>query len=140
MEEENRRLQRNFEKAKAKAVVLQQRCRDQRDEIRHLEEEVAQPKLIKQLKDDHGKYTDEVKTCVIQLMGESDLSAGKVEKVIQTVTSHLTENKIELRQLPSKTTALRFADIGHALSKIQIFNEITRQPFDLHVDGTSRDH
>ena len=84
-----------------------------------------EPKLIKQLKDDQGKYTDEVKTCVTQLMGESDVSAAKVGKVIQTVTSHLTRNKIELSQLPSKTTALRFADIGHALSKIQIFDEIT---------------
>ena len=94
------------------------------------------------MKDDQGKYTDEVKTCVIQLMGpgESDVSAAKIGKVIQTVTSHLTGNKLELAELPSKTTALRFADIGHALTKIQIFNEITSQRFDLHLDGTSRDH
>lgn len=73
-------------------------------------------------------------------MGESDVSAAKVGKVIQTVTSHLTGKKLELAELPSKTTALHFADIGHALTKIQIFDEITSQRFDLHLDGTSRDH
>ena len=140
LEEDNRSIQRNFEKTKAKAAGLRKRCRDQRDEIRQLEEEVTQPQLRKQLKDDQGKYTDEVKTCVIQLMGESDVSAAKVGKVIQTVTSHLTGNKLELAELPSKTTALHFADIGHALTKFQIFNEITSQRFDLHLDGTSRDH
>ena len=76
---------------------------------------------MKQLKDDQGKYTDEVKTWVIQLMGQSDVLAAKVGKVIQTVTSHLTGNKHELAELPSKTTALCFADISHALTKIQIF-------------------
>ena len=90
-----------------------------RDEIRHFEKEAAQ--LMKQLKDDQVKYTDEVKTWVIQLTGERDVSAAKAGKVIQTVTSHLTGNKLELAELPNKTTALRFADISHALTKIQIF-------------------
>ena len=61
LEEGKRSIQRNFDKTKAKAAVLQKRCRDQREEMRHLEEEVTQPQLRKQLKDDQGKYTDELR-------------------------------------------------------------------------------
>jgi hypothetical protein len=92
------------------------------------------------IKDDHGHYTDNMKRCVIQLMGESDVAAGKVGQVIRTVTTQLMGKPVEIKDLPSKTTALRYADMGLALTKLQIVEELTSQPFDLHTDGTTRDH
>ncbi|XP_076447511.1 uncharacterized protein LOC143284579 [Babylonia areolata] len=103
-----------------------------------LQEEIAQESI--QLRTPKGHYTPTVQACVIELMG-NEIAASRVGPVIKCVLSHLcSKQNIQLCDLPSKTTCLRFADIGHALSKMQIAEELKSQLFDLHVDGTSRDH
>lgn len=59
-------------------------------------------------------------------------------KLMQTVTTNIAGEHIPLKHLPNKTTALWFAGIGNALTKIQILEELTTHTFDLDFDGTSR--
>ena len=41
--------------------------------------------------------------------------------------------------LPSARSAIRFADVGHVLSKIQVTDAILKSDhFDLHADGTTK--
>ena len=55
------------------------------------------------------------------------------------VGSFIHDIDIPASELPSRSTALRFADIGNALTFIQIEQELSSRTFDLHMNGTSRD-
>ena len=55
------------------------------------------------------------------------------------IVRHLFKIDIEPYKLLSNSTALRFADVGHALSKMLILDEMKSQLFDLHMDDTSRE-
>ena len=48
--------------------------------------------------------------------------------------------EIPLDSLPSERTVRRYADQAHILAKMQVAETVLVANFDLHVDGTSRDH
>ena len=84
------------------------------------------------------KFTDNVVTCTAQLVGECDIAAHSCRQVIQCVAQHIFKCDIPDGELPSKSSALRFADVGHVIAKMHAREEMTTKAFDLHCDGTSR--
>ena len=85
-------------------------------------------------------YPDNIRKCIIQLQGESGVSAKKCPEVIQCVSKWLFGVNFTEKDLPYFKTALNMADEGHMLSKMQVEEAISTQHFDLHMDGTSQDH
>ena len=83
---------------------------------------------------------DVIKT-IIELIGEAEVPAARCSKIIHIVSKHIHHVDIPLSDLPSERTSLRFADQGHVLAKYHIANNIdTAENFDLHSDGTTKDH
>ena len=115
-----------------KALALEAEVKKLADEC----EASFKPVVLRQEKG----YTPAVQACVIELIGH-EVAAERVGSVMKSVLSHLgILPNVQISDLPSKSTCLRFADIGHVLSKLQIQEELKKQLFDLHVDGTSKDH
>lgn len=74
---------------------------------------------MKRLKDPQtGYFTSEAKLLIMELVGQLEVSTERVGAVIEAVSRHLFQMKIPQCDLPSARSALRFADVGHALSKI----------------------
>ena len=87
-----------------------------------------------------NKFTDEIVKCTIGLMALG-VSGNNCGPVMQTVASQLFCVDIPSSALPSERSAIRFADQGHCLAKIQIADAILQSTsYDIHTDGTSRDH
>ena len=85
-----------------------------------------------------GKFVDNVVICVAQLMGEYDIAAHYCASIIECVAKHIFHCSIPPSQLPSKSSCLRFINIGHVIAKLHIREETSTNKFDLHTDGTSR--
>ena len=86
-------------------------------------------------------FVNSLEKCVMELVGELDVPTNKCSQVIQTVGKWLFDKKIPLNQLPSASTANSMVDRAHVLSKFQVAEEIiSSEKWDLHGDGTSRDH
>ena len=90
----------------------------------------------------HGnRFGDGIVKSVIELVGENEVPAGRCAKVIKTVGKTVFDVDISMSELPSERTALRFADQGHVLAKIQLGDEMNKaEGWDLHSDGTTKDH
>lgn len=73
-------------------------------------------------------------------MGEAEVSAQNTAKVIHIVSKHVFRTEIPLHDLPSDRSALRFADRGHVLAKYHLAQELGNNKWDLHGDGTTKDH
>ena len=93
-----------------------------------------------ELKDDvTGHFTKDTVKCVIELIGEKEVSVTRVAEVIQTVFKHLTGYLIPSDDLPSLRSILRFSDKGHVISKIQVAKALLHsEHFDIHTDGTTK--
>lgn len=94
---------------------------------------------ILRLKDDKGHFKSEAVTCVMMLVGECEVAPSRCGAVIQAVASHVFHATVPDSDLPSTRSALRFADRGHVLSKMQLSEALLEgDAWDLHLDGTSR--
>ncbi|XP_041362472.1 uncharacterized protein LOC121378388 [Gigantopelta aegis] len=88
-----------------------------------------------------NKYSDAVVKCIIQLIGEASVPASRCASVIQCVSKCLFDRQIDIDKLLSERSTLRYADRGHVLAKYHIADSIMKSDrFDMHSDGTSRDH
>ena len=88
-----------------------------------------------------GRFTDDIVKCVIQLIGEVGIAACRCSKTIQCVSQCLFHVALEEKDLPSDRSNMRFADRGNVLSEMHLAETILdSNGFDLHTDGTSRDH
>lgn len=77
----------------------------------------------------------------MNLIGECDVPSTKCGLVIQAVSKWIFEKDIPLTQLPSSNTCIEMADRAQVLSKYQVTERLTTtERWDLHTDGTSRDH
>lgn len=87
------------------------------------------------------QFTSAIVKTVISLIS-CGISGKNCAKIIQIVAKHLFDVNIADEDLPSERTSLRFADQGHYLAKYQVAETILRPDnrFDLHIDGTTRDH
>ena len=73
------------------------------------------------------------------LVGECEVAPSRCGAVIQAVASHVFHATVPNSDLPSTHSALRFADRGHVLSKMQLSEALLEgDAWDLHLDGTSR--
>ena len=86
------------------------------------------------------KFTDNVVTYTAQLVSECDIAAHSCRQVIQCVARHIFKCDIPDGELSSKSSALRFVDVGHVIAKMHATarEEMTTKAFDLQCDGTSR--
>ncbi|KAL3857378.1 hypothetical protein ACJMK2_012053 [Sinanodonta woodiana] len=147
------RLRREARAAKTSHCYSQRICRVQRASLREktakikeLEEENiilranAEPLHVLLLKDpDTGYFTRETVKCVIELIGEKEVSATRCAEVIETVCKHLLDIHLPQTELPSLRSVLRFADKGHIISKFQLADAVLNsEHFDIHTDGTTK--
>ena len=117
------------------------------EKIQRIEQECE--KLAHELEDnneklvlkDGNKYSDSVVTCIMQLIGEIGISSSRCSPAIQCVAKTLFDCAIEQADLPSDRSVMRFADRGNVLAECHLTDTILKSDgFDLHTDGTSRDH
>ena len=102
--------------------------------LNELQAEVPLP----QTRTESGYFKDFVAKCVYELVGECEVPAYRCRQVIQTVVKHFFGVEFLDSDLPGKTTSLRFADQSHALAKMQVAEETSKQKFDIHSDGTTK--
>ena len=87
------------------------------------------------------RFSDNIVKCVIQLVGEAEVPANRCREVIKIVCLCLFGKDIDLHDLPSERSVLRFADQGHFLAKYHLADSVSQSDrFDYHLDGTSKDH
>ncbi|KAK6173018.1 hypothetical protein SNE40_016558 [Patella caerulea] len=124
-----------IEKLKEKVTKIEQEC----------------DKLARELEDQHEKfgpilkngnrYSDAVVTCIKQLIGKIGISLSRCSPAIQCVGKCLFDWNIDLADLPSDRSVMRFADRGNVPAECHLTDTMFRSDgFDLHTDGTSRDH
>ena len=86
------------------------------------------------------QYTPEMQKCVMELVGECEVSSKNCSKVIQAVSRWLYSKTIPQSDLPCPNTVVNIMDKAQVLSKFQVAETIlASEAFDLHGDGTSRD-
>ncbi|XP_064636439.1 uncharacterized protein LOC135493239 isoform X1 [Lineus longissimus] len=86
-------------------------------------------------------YSNEIVKCIIQLIGEVNIPAGRCAPAIKCIANCLFDCKVEMKDLPSIRTTGRFADRGHVLAKYHVTDSILQNDrYDMHSDATSRDH
>ena len=96
---------------------------------------------LKMREENSNKFTTDVIKCVVELIGEAEVSGKNCGKVIDVVSRNLFHVKLDPRDIPSERSSLRFADKGHVLAKCQLGEELLNSSCaDLHSDGTSKDH
>ena len=157
-EDEMSRLKAEIRSIKIKACKLKKKLRMVREEKITLTKELVKVKsecaeLQGELlvKDSEGletklhsrgqPYTEAVEKCVMELVGELDVPTSKCSAVIETVSRWLFNKDISKEDLPSASTATNIVDRAHVLSKYQVAESmVTSEKWDLHGDGTSRDH
>ena len=83
-------------------------------------------------------YSTEIQMCAAQLVGELEIAAARVPEVIHCVGKHVFNTEISLEDLPKKTSVFRYVDSAHAVAKMQLQEQMQKNRFDLHTDGTSR--
>ncbi|KAK7480216.1 hypothetical protein BaRGS_00028492 [Batillaria attramentaria] len=72
---------------------------------------------------------------------EFSIKSGGSEDIKHHVASEKHKKNTAIREgekTNNKITALRCADVGHVIAKLHVKEELSRQKFDLHSDGTSR--
>ena len=85
-----------------------------------------------------NKFTKDVIKCVIELMGRAEISGKNCRNVIEIVSRNLF---LDLKDLPSERSSLRYADKGHVLAKQQLTGFLLQASHvNLHSDGTTRNH
>ena len=117
---------------------LKQELKDMKDRVNaaEIEERVAEDNTIEtRLK--NRKFAPGVVKTVISLISHG-VSGANCAKVIQTVATNLFGQELELSDLPSERTSLRFADQGHVLGKAQVAEAMMNDTYDLHSDGTTK--
>jgi hypothetical protein len=91
--------------------------------------------------DGSNKFSEDIIKCVIELIGEAEVPADRCGQIIHIVSKHVHHVDIPLCDLPSKRSALRFSDRGHYLAKYHVAETLVNtKHWDLHSDGTSKDH
>jgi hypothetical protein len=85
-------------------------------------------------------FTDNIRKCIMAHQGEAGVSAKQCSPVIQIVAKHVFDVVISSDDLPTERTAINMADEGHWLSKYQVGESLQKETWDLHSDGTTRDH
>ena len=130
------------------AQVLHERTRklDLRRENRHLRqrilelEGIAGERRVIRLKDpDTGYFTEDAKVCIMQLVGQHEIAAGRCGEVIQTFCRTVLHAEVPEGDLPSERSVGRFLDMGQVIAKMHVGDAITKsERFDLHTDGTSK--
>ena len=130
--------------AKCRLKLALGRCQQLKQQHPDPQPEVPNPAApdefpILRLKDDKGHFKSEAITCVMMLVGECEVAPSRRGAVIQAVASHVFHATVPNSDLPSTRSALRFADRGHVLSKMQLSEALLEgDAWDLHLDGTSR--
>ena len=90
---------------------------------------------------DGQHYTEEVQKTVMELVGEKEVSSKNCCGVIQAVAHWMFGKNIQTSDLPCPNTAVNLMDKAHVLSKFQVAESIMdASAWNLHSDGTSRDH
>ena len=88
-----------------------------------------------------NRFTDNVCRCIIQLIGEVNIPANRCSPAIACISNCLFHTYVDMKDLPSQRTNLRYTDQGHILAKYHITDAIkSAEVFDMHNDGTTRDH
>ncbi|XP_064622531.1 uncharacterized protein LOC135484780 [Lineus longissimus] len=99
------------------------------------------PDSFQTREDVNNRFTDELELCAMELSGECEVASARVRKVIQCVSKWLHGQNIKDGDLPSASTVCNFVDRAHVLAKLQVAEECSESKcWDLHSDGTSRDH
>ena len=112
-----------------------------KDDVIHLTEEDNVKVAIETREEGSKKFTKNVVKCVIQLIGETEVSAKNCGTAMKIVCDNLLDIQLNPEDLPSERSSLRFADQGHILAKHQIAEALLETSYsDLHSDGTTRDH
>lgn len=89
---------------------------------------------------DGNENTSDIEKCVMELVGECEVSSQKCAKVIQA-TSKLFSSEIPLCELPSSNTVIHMMDGAQVLNSFQVAEKmLSSDRWNLHMDGTSRDH
>ena len=125
-------------KSDAKRRKLEEHLANAEDTIMHLLDQCENMQEVPETRTESGYYKDFVIKCIYQLIGECEVPAGRCRQVIQTVSNYIFSVAFPDDALPAKSSNLRFADQSHGLAKLQIADELGKQEFDLHCDGTSR--
>ena len=90
---------------------------------------------------DGQHYTEEVQKTVMELVGEKEVSSKNCCGVIQAVAHWMFGKNIPTCDLPCPNTAVNLMDKAQVLSKFQVAESIMdASAWNLHSDGTSRDH
>ena len=91
-----------------------------KDDVIHLTEEDNVKVAIETREEGSKKFTKNVVKCVIQLIGETAVSAKNCGTAMKIVCDNLLDIQLNPEDLPSERSSLRFADQGHILAKHQI--------------------
>ena len=92
-------------------------------------------------KTDEGQYNNAIQKCVMGLMGEYDVPSTKCATIIRHVSQCLHNKDIPLSELPCPNTCVNMLDRAQVLSKYQLTESmVTSKSWDMHYDGTTRDH
>ena len=86
-------------------------------------------------------YHENIEKCVMELVGELEVSTANASPVIACVAKWVFGKDVPLADLPKSSIATTMIDRAHVLAKIQVAEEmLNSQRWDLHSDGTTRDH
>ena len=135
-----RALQLSHAGLKRRLALVQRRYRRELEQKAPKAEVIVEPDTpVLRLKDENGHFTTEAKICVMALVVEQEIPAHRCGTIIQTVARHLFGARVPDSDLPSQRSALRFADLGHVVSKSHVADVLANSDhWDLHTDGTSR--
>ena len=143
----------NFKRAQVKAsklkatvtklenenAVLKQQVQDLLHEINFAVADSDRSVALPDLRQDKNRFSDQVRQTVIALQGDGNVPATKCNFVIRTVAEQIFGVKYGEKDLPCTSSALKIADEGHFLSKLQATEKIlATENCTIHTVGTSR--
>ena len=68
----------------------------------------------------NGRYSDDIRTCIMELQG-LEIPSSKVSEVIRSANIY----KMNVEKLPKRTTVQNIIDEGHFLAKEQVSEAIS---------------
>ena len=124
---------------KKERATLRVENKNLQNRITELEAMLEERRVIRLKHPETGYFTNDAKMCIMELVGQHEIAAGRCGEVIHSVCRNVLSASIPEDDLPSERSVGRFVDMGQVLGKIQVASALTNsERFDLHTDATSR--
>ncbi len=152
--EKSKSLQTNVSDQKARAEKYKDRATKAEEEVEKLkvrasELEIERDECQEQLDDidkvqletkTSGRYSNDVRSCALQLATQYGVAEGKVGPVMQAVSEQLFHNDLSQQNLPSRATVSNILAEGYVLGNLQVAEALIEGGnFGIFGDGTTKD-